>query len=438
MLGARTQRWGSAQQPRTNAFGLSAPTFTLHAMTTATSQADLSTLFDELLDMVPAELHDLSGDVFLSGRSSFSQPSDIYVLGFNPGGVPAELAECTIASEIEAARTDRHHWSAYVDQRWHNLPEGTQHFQKRLRHLIETRCGLNAQVVPSTNLIFVRSSTIATLPGSEDDYLRACWPIHEKAIAALGVKVVICLGADAARWVRNQFDAHKLIDFYVPTVGTKSRSETYLGRDGIQVVRLIHPGRFNWTNPGSDPTELVVRARLRVAEAAGEPVQADVATPSSAASSATKRMTKATGRNRGTGRQSGHEFVDLHTALHRHDRWTAADRGLISSAFDAQEVVSYSIRHTQRAYAAGWDAEGRVMVEVGGQTIYFGYVTEADLPRLPAGTRVNRPTNNDIVLKLSGGQVGSSQIRTVAPRSWGKCPSCSMELPATKLCDDCD
>ena len=35
--------------------------------------------------LVPCDLLDRSGKVFYSGRAAFSTPSDVYLLGYNPG-----------------------------------------------------------------------------------------------------------------------------------------------------------------------------------------------------------------------------------------------------------------------------------------------------------------------------------------------------------------
>jgi uracil-DNA glycosylase len=115
-------------------------------------------------------------------------------------------------------------------------------------------------------VIFGRSTRVATLDAEHTArLLESCWAIHEKVISTLGVRVVVCLGQDAGRWVRAQLDAdtEPAIETFTETNGRRWRSATYRGRAGVQVVVLTHPSVADWTNPMSDPTGLVVSAIAR-------------------------------------------------------------------------------------------------------------------------------------------------------------------------------
>lgn len=220
-------------------------------------------LYDELIGLVPEHILGDSGEVFYSGRSSFDQPSSsIYVLGYNPGSSPESLPDWTIGYDLELARgEDRRNWCGYVDDSWRGLEPGTATFQRRVRYLYE-QCGLDPQMVPASNVIFVRSSSVAALdPARVEDLLRDTWEVHERAIKALRVRVVVCFGQHSGWWVRKQMGAvGPPVDTFTEDNGRSWTSTTHVGRDGVRVVTLTHPSRSNWTNPKTDPTVLVARA----------------------------------------------------------------------------------------------------------------------------------------------------------------------------------
>ena len=51
--------------------------------------------------LVPCDLLDRSGEVFYSGRAAFSTPSDVYLLGYNPGSDPSDQRLRTVRSSID-------------------------------------------------------------------------------------------------------------------------------------------------------------------------------------------------------------------------------------------------------------------------------------------------------------------------------------------------
>ena len=226
----------------------------------ALSLSDLPDLYDELLDLVPSRLRSEFGEVFYSGRSAFQQPAKVYILGFNPGGDPGDstLNEYTIGADIERSRSaERSDWSA-LDDDWSMWTLGSRNFQSRVLYLLE-KCGLGeAKRVPMSNVVFVRSIEVDALePERKRELLRDCWAVHEKVIAELDIKVVVCMGAPAGEWVQKQLGAYTELNTYRARNGQHWTSTTHQGRDDIQVVRLAHPSRANWTNPESNPTHLV-------------------------------------------------------------------------------------------------------------------------------------------------------------------------------------
>ena len=222
-----------------------------------------TTLFNELMELVPRDLYDVSGEIFHSGRTSFESLSPLYILGLNPGGDPATSTDGTVGSTLEAARTPaRHHWSSYSDESWEGRKPGSHRYQRSVLHMLG-KCGLDPRDVPSSNTVFVRTTSDARLKATKDELQRACWPVHEKVIAELGVRVVVCFGRTAGWWVRSQLGASEEVDSYQETNGRGWTSRTHAGRNGIQVITLTHPSRASWTNPAADPSELVIRALAR-------------------------------------------------------------------------------------------------------------------------------------------------------------------------------
>ena len=93
---------------------------------------------------------------------------------------------------------------------------------------------LDPRAVPASNVIFVRSSTEATLETNKEALLQVCWPVHRAVIDALGIRVVICFGATAGRWVRER-------------IGPGSRSTAFRRRTAVDGgATLTSPAMAKW------------------------------------------------------------------------------------------------------------------------------------------------------------------------------------------------
>jgi uracil-DNA glycosylase len=119
---------------------------------------------------------------------------------------------------------------------------------------------LDPRMVPASNVVFVRSSTEATLETNKELLLQACWPVHQAVIDALRIRVVVCFGGTAGRWIRERLAAERLVDSFQEKNRRGWRSEVHATRDNRLVLTLSHPGRADWRNPDADPTCLVRRA----------------------------------------------------------------------------------------------------------------------------------------------------------------------------------
>lgn len=224
-------------------------------------------LHDRLLALVPSDLLERSGRVFYSGRAAFTQPAPLYLLGLNPGGNPIEQATETIGSCIANASSRPAEWSAYVDDTWRGRTPGSRPLQRRVQHLLR-QVGLDPRSVPAANVVFVRSRRESDLEAEKARLLQACWPVHHALIAAMGVRVIACLGGTAGRWVRERLGAGDLIDSFTESNDRHWKSQTHVTHEGLKVVTLTHPSIADWCSPATDPTVLVARALGRTVQAA--------------------------------------------------------------------------------------------------------------------------------------------------------------------------
>ena len=220
-------------------------------------------MHDEFLKLVPAYLYERSGRVFYSGRSAFDGKRPLYLLGLNPGGDPVRQAEETISRSIVTAKArSEDDWSAYADESWRGRAPGTAPLQPRVLHLLK-RVGHDARSVPASNVVFVRSSRESDLARDKSAWLRACWPVHDRVIRALGVAVVACMGGTAGAWAREMLSAHEPVERWSEDNDRRWTSCTHQAPSGIQVVTLTHPSVAAWNSHGADPSALVVAALRR-------------------------------------------------------------------------------------------------------------------------------------------------------------------------------
>ncbi len=214
---------------------------------------------DRALDRLPPDLLARSGSVFYTGKEAFRGERPVYFLGLNPGGDPVAQQANSVARHIDAFRIRTEPWSAYADERWEGAAPGCWGMQPRVLHMLRA-LEMGPQLVPASNVVFVRSRGEADLRHGKRDLLNACWPVHQAVIDSLGTRVVACFGRTAGEWVRERLGAHALIDRFREDNRRGWRSETHCAADGRSVVTLTHPGRADWRNPKADPTDLVRRA----------------------------------------------------------------------------------------------------------------------------------------------------------------------------------
>lgn len=217
---------------------------------------------EAFLQAVPPSLFERSGKVFYAGRTAFSQPASLYVIGVNPGGHPDKYLEETVgAHSVKVMRTLPANWSAYRDESWEGHLPGTYGMAPPVLHMFG-RLGLRPEEVPCSNLIFVRSSSEADLAGQIDELAQACWAFHERVVTTLQPKVVLCLGKTAGEYVRKRLGANVQVAEFREQNRRGWPSRVHLTHTGLKIVTVTHPSRVDWRNPAADPTALVASALI--------------------------------------------------------------------------------------------------------------------------------------------------------------------------------
>lgn len=217
-------------------------------------------MINQLVDLIPQALLKKSGSVLYSGRTAFSNPASLYVLGVNPGGDPNTQAGETV--EWHTSKVLNVHpasWSAYQHESWRNAAPGTCGMQPRVLHMFR-QVRLEPSNVPASNVVFLRSSRESTIDGAMKQLADQCWQFHQAVIDLLGVRVVLCFGKTAGKIVCDRLSAHEQYAEFVEQNNRRWTSHAYVNHIGQKVIVATHPSIADWTNPASDPTGLVVDA----------------------------------------------------------------------------------------------------------------------------------------------------------------------------------
>ena len=214
------------------------------------------------VDDLPAAVLKRSGSIFYSGKEAFAGRKTLYILGLNPGGIPAEVPAATVADSIGKFKQRDEPWSEYSDSSWEEADPGTWGLQPQILHMLH-RLGLDPRAVPSSNVVFVQSRGEKELGLEKAELLESCWPFHQAVIDNLKIRTILCFGSTAGAWVRGRLGAHELIDSFTETNNRGWTSRTHRDEHGRQVVSVTHPSRANWKNSKADPTILVERAIAR-------------------------------------------------------------------------------------------------------------------------------------------------------------------------------
>ena len=209
---------------------------------------------------IPSDVFDESGKVFYSGLEAFSKPSELYVLGVNPGGDPKNYAQETVRNHTRQVMMDLpENWSAYRDESWEGAAPGSHGMAPRILHMFR-HLGLSPGSIPASNLFFVRSSREAHIKDRLTELSDTCWPFHQLVIERLQPRVILCLGATAGKYVCKKISAHRLVATFVEQNNRRWTSSTFESQSGVRVVIATHPSIADWCTVATDPTGLIQAA----------------------------------------------------------------------------------------------------------------------------------------------------------------------------------
>lgn len=221
-------------------------------------------MIEEFAELIPREFMEKSGAAFHSGRLAFSRSRDLYVLGLNPGGDPESHRDLTIkANKKKALGSEKSDWSAYLDECWEpgnrgKLPQGQAPFQLEMQDLMK-RLDLKLREVPASDVFFLRSRQAHMIDPEEKKRLRElCWPFHREVIRRLEIRVVLCLYAEGAEFVREKTGAHRCVDraFKLSKSGKRKYwRECFEAPGGLKVVQITRPTGIPWVGNACDLTK---------------------------------------------------------------------------------------------------------------------------------------------------------------------------------------
>lgn len=214
-------------------------------------------MLEKFAEFIPREITEKSGSVFYSGENAFKGEKKLYILGLNPGGSIEKQKDETIKKHTQSLIDNQNpNFSEYQDSIWRNKPAGTARLQKRVLHLL-TKLDLSPYEVPASNVCFVRSSREKEIADKIKNYMDLCWDLHEKIIDELKIKVILCFGKTAGKFVKGKLNATEEIDFFEENNNRKWKSTVFRNQKNQYVIIATHPSIADWTSNEADISNLV-------------------------------------------------------------------------------------------------------------------------------------------------------------------------------------
>ena len=87
------------------------------------------------------------------------------------------------------------------------------------------------------------------------EWAEECWPFHAEMIDRLDVRVVLCMGAAPANFVRSKVGSHTEVAAFVEANNRRMKSRLYVG-GSVAVLQAAHPSRSYWYTEPCDLTPL--------------------------------------------------------------------------------------------------------------------------------------------------------------------------------------
>ena len=208
---------------------------------------------------VPPVLRKRCGQVFLSGRMAFSQPSPLYVLGLHPHNRSdrSSCVENSVDLHSQMVLQSRgSNWSAFRDGSWSKPGHENHEMAARMLHLFKG-LALNPGLVPCSNLFFLTRRCMEH--GGYDAVLlrQMCWSFHIAVLDLVQPKAILCLGSEVGGIVRNLLNAHDLTSQFLEPHPYTGINQVFRNGQGLFVAVVTDPQSTDWTHPFLDPTELV-------------------------------------------------------------------------------------------------------------------------------------------------------------------------------------
>lgn len=129
------------------------------------------------------------GAVLYSGASTLC-PGPVYLLGLNPGGSGGS----TLQESLASARQEH---NCYLDEQWspggRMQPRGQAVLQRRVQQLCAA-LGLDTRRVPASNLVFTRSTRLATHSNFQSA-ADACNGVHEIFLSEIQPSILFTYGS---------------------------------------------------------------------------------------------------------------------------------------------------------------------------------------------------------------------------------------------------
>lgn len=216
----------------------------------------------DYINLIPRNLMRENGAAFVSGRGSFGYEHPLMILGANPGGSVDDHPGWTVKYDTDTVLS---FWPAnyhgYIDG--YRFQDGRRHTWqggRRVKHLADS-LGYDLREIPTMQLSFLRSAQINELPVKYAVAADRCWPVVERRIQDVNPKVIVVMGSEAGNYLRRKLGANDCVYSITEDNNRRWTSRLYRNAAGLQVAVLNHPARVDWTNPATDPTDLV-RAAL--------------------------------------------------------------------------------------------------------------------------------------------------------------------------------
>ena len=210
-----------------------------------------------------------SGTVLYSDLASI-RPGRVYLMGINPGGKEDKCPQAAIIQNLFALEGT----NSYADQDWAETsgdshksshlsngrlrPECRTLFQQRVCSLFPM-LGIEPKDVVSTNVIFARSSELATLRGSKAEWKQRCGQVHNALLGIVRPRWIITLGfGDAFASVSSfgkETEPQKPIKVNNQAVGWHRRIAIPLQAGGgdpldVGVLGVAHPSNRGFNRAG--------------------------------------------------------------------------------------------------------------------------------------------------------------------------------------------